>query len=127
MAEFTIKFIGHIKERERSEGFPADVMAIGTYSVQDNRQIAEEINKELMAFIGIQGMIVQIDPAQTVDMTKLNTLGRIFVPMSHIAFIRVEVSNMTPMPNMIDTGEKDDNGKAIMEYRDGKDFKVLPS
>ena len=127
MPDFTVKFIGHINERTRSEGFPRDIFAIGTYRVKDNKEIANVINNELMAFIGMQGMIVQLDPSQTVDLNKLNTDGRVFVPMSQIAFIRTEVSNMTPMPQMLDTGEVDEKGKPIKEFQTPEGEKILPS
>jgi hypothetical protein len=127
MPDFIIKFIGHIHERHRSENFPHDIVAIGTYRVENNREIARKIQEELMAFIGMQGMIVQLDPAATVDMTKLNTEGRVFVPMHMIAYIYTEVINMTPMPGLLDTGEKDKDGKSIVEYQSSEGKKILPS
>ncbi len=126
-SDFLVKFIGHIDESRRPEGFQRDIVAIGTYRVENNQEIANEINKELMAFIGMQGMIVQIDPSSVIDMSKLNIEGRIFVPMSMISYIKVEVINMTAMPSIVDTGEKDANGKPIKEYQTPEGKKILPS
>ena len=128
MTEFTVRFIGHINERTRSEGFPEDIVAIGTYRVDTNKEIAGVINNELMAFIHqVKGMIVQLDPAQTADMSKLNTEGRVFVPMHQIAYIRTEISIMSPMPTLVETGALDANGKLVKEYQTPEGFKILPS
>ncbi len=127
MPDFTVKFIGHIDELRRPQGFQHDIVAVGTYRVENNRQIADVINNELMAFIGMQGMIVQLDPAKTVDLSKLNTEGRVFIPMHMISYIRTEVSNMTPMPSIVETGELDKAGKPIKEFQTPEGQKILPS
>ncbi len=127
MPDFIVKFIGHIDELRRPEGFQRDIVAIGTYHVENNRQIADIINNELMAFITMQGMIVQLDPSQMIDLSKLNTEGRYFIPMHMISYIKTEVSNMTPMPNIVDLEEKDANGKPIKEFQTREGKKILPS
>ena len=126
--EFTIKFIGHLNERTKPEGFPAEVNVIGTYRVDNNKEIAGIIQNELMAFIHqIQGMIVQTDPAQTVDLSKLNVSDRFYIPMSQISYIRAEVNNMTAMPSLVETGDLDKDGKPIKEFQTPEGYKLLPS
>jgi hypothetical protein len=127
MPDFTVRFIGHIDELRRPEGFPHEVTAIGTYRADDNKGIADIVNNELMAFVHqINGMIVQLDPAQIVDLSKVNVKGRYYVPMSMISYIRTEIVNMTKMPELVDTGILNAHGKEVKTYElDGK--KVLPS
>lgn len=124
--DYMVKFIAAIDERKRPENFPRSVFAIGTYSAADNRQLAGQINDEMMGILQMHGMMISTDPAATIDMMKVTTEGRVFVPMHMITHFRTEVKSMSPMPLPVDTGVLDPQGKKIVEYEtEGK--RVLPS
>jgi len=125
--EFSVKFIGHIDERRRSENFPRDIVTIGTYRVENNKQIADVVNEELKQFIMVGGMIVSLDPAQTIDTRKLTTDNRFYVPMHMIAYIRTEVSMTAPMPQLVDTGVLDKEGNPIQEFQTPDGERIRPS
>jgi hypothetical protein len=125
--DFTVRYIAHIDERKRPENFPHSFSTIGTYRVQNPEQLKSIVNSELGSIIQNGGMIVPLDPSQTVDTQKVNIDDRIYVPMHMITYIEADIRPMAAMPNIVDTGIVDANGKAIKEYemQDGK--RMLPS
>lgn len=127
MPDYAVKVIGHIDERKRPEGFPHAVFAIGTYRAESAKHLADQVNSEVMQILQMQGMIISVDSARTIDTSKVNAEGRVFVPMHMITYLQTEIQAMAPMPQIVETGVLDAQGKPVtaFEMPDGK--KVQPS
>lgn len=129
MPSYTAKFIAHIDERKRPEGFPRTVYCVGTYFANSNAQLAELINSEITTIIQNQGMMISTDPEATIDLRSVlaNISKRVFIPIHMISHIRTELKQMANMPIQVDTGVLTDDGKQVKEYQTIEGEVIKPS
>jgi hypothetical protein len=127
MSDYAVKFIGHIVENKRPDGFPREISSFGTYHAKDNRELAAVINEEVSQILRNGGIFVQLDPTEIIDVKKLNAEGRIFVPMHMITYISTIISLMTSMPKAVDTGIVNPSGDPVVEYEDENGNRIKPS
>src|SRR5262249_38376748 len=103
---------------------------VGTYQADSVIELREKVNVDFMSIIQNQGMIIQIDPSKTIDPSKINVEGRMFIPMHMLSRVWVDVQPMTTMPRPTISDIVDKDGKEIVHFeiptREGGK-KVLPS
>lgn len=95
MADYLLKFIGHIDRFKRPDGFPEkiyDLLFIRIDEKEGKNGLVNAVNTESLKYIRLQGMTVRtVAPEQIEDLTKLDT-DRMFVPLHMITHITAEVS-----------------------------------
>jgi hypothetical protein len=105
MADYKIRFVGHISEAVRPEGFPREIYYDLLFREQDDGITVRDITNQQMAYwVKIQGMTVLKDHtpklSNDIDVTM-------FVPMSMISFIDTQTSRLAaPIPNKKDPNVK---------------------
>lgn len=119
IAQYHVRFTGRIDERKRPENFPKEIYVDAVYQVDSEEMLANEVNKDAIAFIKNQGMIIMLDPAQIQD-SRVSFDKRLFIPMHMITSIGCVVKKLvSAMPEFEDgvsiIGTGDNKKKALLQ------------
>lgn len=89
---FFVRFIGHVNERIRPEGFPREIYVDYVLQEVTDEQLKNMVQAYMDQFVKQNGMVAKINHSETEDETRLSFNKKMFVPMFMIAFIDISVS-----------------------------------
>lgn len=102
MAQWMVRYIGHLDVMRRPSGFPEEVSEFVVVQANNKDELAAAINKHTGSFIAPQGMLVKLVPGTQIHSEQLD-LNRIFIPMAMFDYVYSMVYPITgPMPVMKD-------------------------
>lgn len=103
MQQYLVKFIGHLIEWNRPNGFPTEVVFSNVIQA-DDEYLKKYINYQAAIFIQQHGMVVPKPGVPEEQGTNKSVLdGRVFIPMTNIAYIETETKLLTT--NMPEEGD----------------------
>jgi hypothetical protein len=104
--DYLVRFLGHVIEIKRPDGFPQVVWFDKIFRVPNRVTLEGEINKEATTIIMRQrGMVVtkNQNPGHVQTGDDVSFENRIFVPMEMLAYVECEVTDITgETPNFED-------------------------
>ncbi len=87
MSDYRVRFIGHIDDRKRPEGFPREVYSDIFCRVKNEQELKAAINEQSKVFILQQCMVVPKGDVLVEDMSKVRFDTRMMVMMHMITHI----------------------------------------
>ena len=94
MSDYSIRFIGHMDEMKRPDGFPKEIHFDMFARVNNEEDLREAINEYAKTLIKQQCMIVPADHSEIEDKTKMKFDSKIMVPMSSLVYISTQTKRI---------------------------------
>lgn len=93
MNQYVLRFTGKISWEGRKNGLPSKICAFLFFEGDDRNAIVNLIGQQLKLFVTEQGMAVQRDQGEVIDIRQVPA-ERMFVPMRWIVCITVDLNRL---------------------------------
>ena len=116
--DYMVRFVGHVDERKRPEGFPREIYSDIFCRVKNEQELKVAINEQSKVYIVQQCMVVPKEPGRMESLAKPEFDTRMLVPLhliTHITTITTKIVGEIPEINLDGAAAFADGTKATIQ------------